>query len=191
MEKLLLHACCAPCSPYVLEKLSGEYELSVLFYNPNIQAPEEYQLRLAEMRRLCASLGVRLIEGRYDPERYIERVGPLAVSGEGGERCSACFSLRLEEACRVAKETGASLVATTLTVSPHKNTSQVNRAGLEAARNAGIAFFDADFKKNDGWRISCRKAREYGFYRQDYCGCHFSKAESELRKNSHQTHRGG
>lgn len=191
MEHLLLHACCAPCAPDIIRKLAREYELTVFFYNPNIHGRDEYELRLREMRRLCDDLDVRLIEGAYDPERFFELVGPLAGSGEGGERCSACFRMRLEEAGRVAGETGAGIVATTLSVSPHKSTTQVNAEGRRAGGSRGIAFLEADFKKNDGYRKSCELSKEYGFYRQNYCGCTYSKAESERRKDSHKASRGG
>ena len=185
MKHLLLHSCCAPCSPYVIRKLAEEYRVTVFFYNPNIHGPAEYELRLTEIRRLCAALGVELIEGGYDPDRYFARVGPLAFSGEGGERCSECFRLRLEEACQIARQIGASVVATTLSVSPHKKTGQINSQGRSAAgKYEGLAFLEADFKKKEGYRISCELSREYGFYRQNYCGCIFSKAESERRDNT-------
>jgi len=168
-----------------------EYEVTVFFYNPNIHGPEEYELRLNEIRLLCRSLGLELIEGRYDPERFFSLVGPLASTGEGGERCAACFRLRLEESCRQASGIGATVVTTTLTVSPHKNAAVVNREGVEAARKLGLAFLEADFKKKNGYRISCELSREHGFYRQNYCGCTYSKAESDQRKNTLETHRRG
>jgi len=191
MKHLLLHVCCAPCSPYVISELAGEYRLSVFFYNPNIHGKQEYLLRLKEIRRLCRRLDVELIEGSYDTERFFELVGPLADSGEGGERCSACFRMRIEEAFRVAKKIGAELVATTLTVSPHKKAVQVNEAGRSVAEGEEIIWLEADFKKKDGYRLSCELAKEYDFYRQNYCGCTYSKAESERRSDSHKTHRGG
>lgn len=191
MRKLLLHSCCAPCSPHVIRTLAAEYDLTVLFYNPNIHGSGEYNLRLAEIRRLCADLNVPLIEGGYDTAEWFDRVGPFASSGEGGERCLVCYRLRLEEACREAKRIGAELVATTLTVSPHKPASRVNPQGVAAAGAAGITFLERDFKKQDGWRITCELSRQYDFYRQDYCGCTYSKAESEKRKISERTDRGG
>jgi len=191
MKHLLLHACCAPCSPYVISKLADQYRLTVLFYNPNIHGKQEYELRLGEMRRLCESLNLELIEGRYDPERFFKLVGPLADTGEGGERCSVCFRMRIEEAFRVARKIGAELVATTLTVSPHKKAAQVNQAGRSVAEDEEIVFLEADFKKKDGYRISCELAQKYDFYRQNYCGCTYSKAESERRPDSHKAHRHG
>ena len=184
MQKLLLHSCCAPCSPHVIRTLAAEYDLSVLFYNPNIHGAEEYNLRLAEVRRLCADLRVPLLEGRYDPKEWFDQIGPYASSGEGGERCSVCFRMRLEEACRTARRIGAELVATTLTASPHKQASRVNPQGITAAEAEGLTFLERDFKKQDGWRITCELSKQYDFYRQDYCGCTYSKAESEKRKNS-------
>ncbi len=191
MKHLLILTCCAPCSPYVIRKLADEYCLTVFFYNPNIHPQQEYKLRLGEIRRLCKNLDVKLIEGRYDPERFFELVGPLADTGEGGERCSVCFRMRIEEAFRVAKKIGAEVVATTLTVSPHKKAARVNAVGRSVAQGEEIAFLEADFKKKDGYRISCELAKEYDFYRQNYCGCTYSKAESERRPDSHKTHRCG
>jgi predicted adenine nucleotide alpha hydrolase (AANH) superfamily ATPase len=181
MKRLLLHACCAPCAPHVIRKLKEEYLLTVFFYNPNIHGRREYDLRLKEIRRLCAVCNVPLIEGSYDPARFFDLVGPLADTGEGGERCSVCFRLRLEETCRIARITGAEVVATTLTISSHKNAFQVNSQGLQAAARYRIDFLDTDFKKKDGYLISCEAAKKHGFYRQNYCGCTFSKDERGRR----------
>lgn len=188
VKHLLLHACCAPCSPYVFESLSREYKVTVFFYNPNIQGPEEYKLRLEEIQRLCEALQLRLIEGPYDPERFFERVGPLEHTGEGGQRCGQCFQLRLEETFRIADRIGADLVGTTLSVSPHKNAGQINRAGqLAAADGEGVVFLEADFKKQDGYRKTCEMARVYDFYRQDFCGCSFSRKERRAREDAQRT----
>ena len=173
-KHLLLHACCAPCSPYVIRKLSEEYRVTVFFYNPNIHGLSEYELRCAEMRRLCRSLNVPMIEGDYDPERFFQLVGPLASTGEGGARCSVCFRMRLEKTCSLAKKLGMEVVATTLSVSPHKNTKQINLEGVRAAEREGVVFLEADFKKKDGFRLSCELAKPYNFYRQNYCGCVYS-----------------
>jgi len=183
MKHLLLHVCCAPCSPYLIRRLKEDHRLTVFFYNPNIHGRREYDLRLKEIRRLCGDCNVPLVEGRYDPARFFETVGPLADSGEGGRRCSACFRLRLEETFRRARAVGADLVATTLTVSPHKKAALVNPEGLRSAGRYGVAFLEADFKKKDGYHISCEMAKEYNFYRQDYCGCTFSKNERGRRQN--------
>ena len=181
MKHLLLHACCAPCSVHVIRTLQQENRLTVFFYNPNIHGRREYDLRLKEMRRLSDTAKVPFIEGRYDPARFFETVGPLASTGEGGERCSVCFRMRLGETFRTAKVLGADLVATTLSVSPYKKTSQVNIEGLRSAERYGLKFLEADFKKKDGYRISCEMAKKYDFYRQDYCGCIFSKNERGQR----------
>ena len=181
MKHLLLHACCAPCSVHVIRTLQQENRLTVFFYNPNIHGRREYDLRLKEMRRLSDTAKVPFIEGRYDPARFFETVGPLASTGEGGERCSVCFRMRLDETFRTAKVLGADLVTTTLSVSPHKKTSQVNLEGLRSAERYGLKFLEADFKKKDGYRISCEMAKKYDFYRQDYCGCIFSKNERGQR----------
>ena len=180
MKHLLLHACCAPCSPYVIRKLQEEYRVTVFFYNPNINGEDEYRLRLEEIRRLCRQWGVELVEGPYDPDKFYKRVGHLAHTGEGGERCRECFQLRLEETGRTARRIGAEVIATTLTVSPHKKADQVNAAGAAAAEmDEQVVFLEADFKKKDGYRISGELSREFGFYRQNYCGCTFSRLERE------------
>jgi predicted adenine nucleotide alpha hydrolase (AANH) superfamily ATPase len=169
----------------VLKQLGEQYRLTVFFYNPNIHGPDEYELRLAEIKRLCEELSIPLIEGPYDPERWLERVGPLRETGEGGALCEECFQLRLEETFRIADRIGADLVATTLSVSPHKSAAQINRAGRRASADGeGVLFLDADFKKQDGYRKTCELAREYNFYRQDFCGCSFSRAEREGRKGA-------
>ncbi|MEA2062886.1 MAG: epoxyqueuosine reductase QueH [Gemmatimonadota bacterium] len=187
MKRLLLHACCAPCSPYVIGKLKEKYLVTVFFYNPNIHGRREYGLRLKEMRRLCTDCRVPLIEGRYDPSSFFSLVGPLAGSGEGSVRCSACFRLRLEETMRTARMLGAEAAASTLTVSPHKKASRVNPEGLGAAGRFGLTFLDEDFKKNNGYHMTCQLSRPYRFYRQDYCGCIFSKQERDRRKTTHKT----
>lgn len=180
MKHLLLHACCAPCSPYVIRKLQEEYQVTVFFYNPNIHGEAEYRLRLEEIQRLCRQWGVELVEGPYEPERFFKRVGRLATSGEGGERCLECFQLRLEVTSRTAEQIGADLIATTLSVSPHKKAAQVNAAGAAATENSErVVFLEADFKKKEGYRISGELSKEFGFYRQNYCGCTFSRMERE------------
>jgi len=180
LKHLLLHACCAPCSPYVIRKLQEEYRVTVFFYNPNIHGEVEYKLRRDEIRRLCREWGVELIEGKYDTEKFFKRVGRLASSGEGGERCRECFQLRLEETFLNAERIGAEVIATTLTVSPHKKAEQVNAAGKAAtAQSERVIFLEEDFKKKDGFRISSELSKEFDFYRQSYCGCIYSRMERE------------
>ena len=176
--KLLLHACCAPCSSYVLEYLSAYFEITVFFYNPNIYPPQEYETRIAEERRLIGEMPfrnpVRLLEGTYDPERFFEAVKGLEDEPEGGARCWQCFRLRLEEAARQAKAGGYDYFTTSLTISPLKNADTLNAIGEQLGRDYGIAYLSSDFKKRDGYKRSIRLSEEYGLYRQNYCGCVFS-----------------
>jgi predicted adenine nucleotide alpha hydrolase (AANH) superfamily ATPase len=154
--------------------------VTVFFYNPNIHGEAEYNLRLDEIRRLSREWGVELIEGEYDTDKYFRRVGRLAHTGEGGERCRQCFQLRLEESLHTAERIGAEVIATTLTVSPHKKAEQVNAAGKAATEDSErVIFLEADFKKKDGFRISSELSKEFDFYRQDYCGCIYSRLERD------------
>lgn len=182
---LLLHSCCAPCSSYVLETLSKDFKITVFYYNPNIYPEEEYWTRVKEqqefIRRLPTVHPVSFIEGNYDKERFYQAVKGLEKIPEGGERCFACFRLRLKEAVRVAKEGGFDYVTTTLTISPMKNAAKLNEIGEEEAKEAGIAWLPSDFKKKNGYKRSTELSKEYGMYRQDYCGCVFSLRERDVR----------
>ena len=183
-ESLLLHCCCAPCSPHVIRSLKERFELTVYFYNPNIHGTAEYTRRLQEMRRLCDSEDVKLIEGDYDPRVFFERIDPYSDTGERGRRCSECFRLRLETTAKAASEMAIAQITTTLTVSPHKRSAQVFAAAKEALKKIeGVEFLEEDFKKKDGFRKACLLSEAYGFYRQDYCGCTYSRMESEQRKS--------
>lgn len=175
MKKLLLHSCCGPCSTQVIDVLKNDYELTILYYNPNIDTEEEYAHRLSEQRRYCEAVGVKVIEVGYQPGDYLEAVKGLEAEPEGGSRCEVCFRLRLAKTARLAKELGFDLFATTLTVSPHKNSIVINRVGKEIEAAEHIEFLDGNFKKQDGYKKSIEFAREYNLYRQNYCGCKFSK----------------
>lgn len=182
---LLLHSCCAPCSSYVLEYLSQYFQITVLYYNPNIYPEEEYRKRVAEERRLIEEMGekgvflypVRLIEGRFDSREFYDAVRGLEQIPEGGERCAACFRLRLEEAAGIAG--GFDYFTTTLTISPLKNAQVINEIGEELAAEYHVKWLPCDFKKRNGYKRSIELSAEYGLYRQDYCGCIFSKRERE------------
>ena len=182
LPKLLLHACCAPCTPHVYDLLSGEYDVRAFFYNPNIFPEEEYNRRLEELRRFCGDKDIPLIEGNYDKEKWAEAIRGLEEEPEGGRRCAKCFEMRLAEVAHRAEAEGCSHFTTTLTVSPHKNAEAINRIGRAIGRaageRAGVEFLEKDFKKKDGYKISCDLSRERGFYRQDYCGCEYSMRES-------------
>lgn len=180
---LLLHSCCAPCSSYVLEYLSQHFLITVLYYNPNIYPEEEYARRVAEQKRLISQMPlsrpVRLIEGRFDSREFYDAVRGLEHIREGGERCHACFRLRLREAARAAASGNFDYFTTTLTISPLKNAAVLNEIGESLAREYHVAWLPSDFKKKNGYKRSTQLSAEYGLYRQDYCGCIFSKRERE------------
>ena len=188
--KLLLHACCAPCSSYCMEFLRNFFDVTVFFYNPNITEEAEYKKRVLEEKRLIGEYNklegrkIEIMEGDYKPSDFFEAVKGFEDCREGGERCRKCFELRLSETARVAKDNGFDFFTTTLTISPLKNADVLNEVGEAAGKAAGIAFLPSDFKKKEGYKRSIELSREYGLYRQDYCGCSFSKAQRELEKNS-------
>lgn len=184
---LLLHACCAPCSSYVLEYLAQYMQITVFFYNPNITRTEEYRKRVEEEKRLIRELPakypVAFLEGSYEPEQFFEAVKGLEKEPEGGKRCEVCFKLRLEEAARIAAENGGfDFFTTSLTISPLKNADLLNEVGEAAGEKYGIPFLPSDFKKKNGYKRSIELSREYDLYRQDYCGCIFSERERQLQK---------
>ncbi len=180
---LLLHACCAPCSSYVLEYLSEFFSITLFFYNPNITEEEEYRKRVAEAKRLISEMPlknpVKFLEGRYDPERFFEIAKGLEVVPEGGARCFECYRLRLREAADIAAENGFDYFTTTLSISPLKNAQKLNEIGGEEAERAGVPYLFSDFKKREGYKRSIQLSAQYGLYRQNYCGCIYSRNESE------------
>ena len=178
--RLLLHACCAPCSSYVLEYLSKYFYITVLYYNPNISPEEEYGKRAAELKRLIEELPaeheIRLIAGRYEPERFYELARGLEREQEGGERCLRCYRLRLAEAAGQALAGGFDYFTTTLSISPLKDAQKLNAIGRELSEQYGVAYLYSDFKKKDGYKRSIELSQEYRLYRQDFCGCVYSRA---------------
>lgn len=185
MPSLLLHACCAPCSSACLEYLSGHFDITVFYFNPNISPQSEFEKRLAEEERLLSELpleGVKLIAGQYDYSRFLDISKGLEDCPEGGERCFRCYRLRLEETARLAKERGFDYFCTTLTISPLKNAEKLNKIGYEAAEKYGVAWLPSDFKKKEGYKRSIELSHQYNLYRQDFCGCAFSRAEAEKRR---------
>lgn len=180
--KLLLHSCCAPCSSYVLEYLSNYFEITLLYYNPNIFPKEEFDYRLNEQRRLISELTVRnpirLIEGRYEPQEFFDIAKGLEKTPEGGERCFKCYRLRMEEAASVAVKEDCDYFTTTLSISPLKNAEKINSIGEELEALYGIKHLTSDFKKNDGYKRSIELSKEHNLYRQNYCGCIYSKPVS-------------
>lgn len=183
---LFLHSCCAPCSSYVLEYLWQYFRIKVFYYNPNITEDEEYRKRVEEQKRLIAAYNeeipaggyhIDVIEGDYEPERFFEISKGLEQCPEGGERCFACYALRLHETARRAKAGGYDYFTTTLSISPLKNAVKLNEIGERLSQEYGVAWLPSDFKKRDGYKRSIELSREYGLYRQDYCGCVYSRRE--------------
>lgn len=177
--KLLLHICCAPCSTHVFRTLAEEFEVVGYFYDPNIQPGEEYEARLRDAQKFTKLFGLRLISGEYDLRHWNDSVAGFEKEKEGGERCKICYRLRLARAAAAAGDEGCEYMATTLTVSPHKKASVINPIGEEEAGRFGVKFYDADFKKKDGFKKSCQLSEEFGLYRQNYCGCIYSLREGE------------
>lgn len=189
-QRLFLHSCCAPCSSYVLEYLSQYFQITVFYYNPNITASAEYLKRVEEQKRLIEIFNgqgnrfpIAVMEGDYEPEAFLDMSKGLEDCPEGGERCFQCYSLRLAETAKRAKEQGADYFATTLTISPLKNAQKLNELGEKFATQYQIAWLPSDFKKKNGYKRSIELSAEYDLYRQDYCGCAFSKAERERQKS--------
>lgn len=179
--RLLLHSCCAPCSSAVLEYLSQHLAITVFYFNPNIFPEEEFLHRIAEQKRLISELPcknpVEFIDHGWQSERFYASVKGLEHIPEGGERCFACYRLRLEETAKLAAETGFDFFTTTLSVSPYKNADKLNEIGEELAEKYGVKHLPSDFKKKDGYKRSIQLSAEYSLYRQDYCGCVFSQKE--------------
>ena len=175
--KLLLHACCGPCSSAVLEKLCRYFEITVLYYNPNTWPAEEYYRRGEELKKFVAQahpLGVTVIEDHYDPQEFYTAVQGLENEPERGGRCTVCYRLRMGRAAQYAKEHGFDWFTTTLSISPHKDAARINQIGQELEAEFGIRHLPSDFKKQNGYLRSLQLSEEYGLYRQDYCGCEFS-----------------
>lgn len=173
--RLLLHSCCGPCSTAVLERLSEQFDVTLHFYNPNIQPAEEYIKRLDAQREVCRRLGIPIIEEPYDDGEFLAAAAGLEAEPEGGRRCAECFRLRLQKTAEAARAGSYDCFTTTLTVSPHKNAPLINELGRQAAERCGVPFWPSDFKKRDGYKRSIELSKEYGLYRQNYCGCLFSK----------------
>lgn len=184
--ELLIHSCCAPCSSYVLEYLSKYFCITDFYYNPNIQSDSEYRRRADELKRLIEKMPlsnpVMFVEGEYDPKSYTEAIRGLEKEPEGGARCEVCFRLRLEEAAREAANRNIEYFTTTLTISPMKDVVLLNKLGEEAAEKYGVKFLPSEFRKKGGYLRSIELSKEYDLYRQDYCGCVYSKVEMEKRR---------
>ena len=199
-KSLLLHSCCAPCSSYVLSYLRSYFDITLFYYNPNITDEREYRKRVVEQQRLIMELNqngkseaadgsntyaasIQFMEGTYQPEKFYEIAKGLEMCPEGGERCFRCYELRLREAAEVAREGGFDYFTTTLTISPLKNAEKLNEIGERISKEYGVAFLPSDFKKKNGYKRSIEFSKEYDLYRQDFCGCAYSKAERERQKH--------
>ena len=188
--KLLLHSCCAPCSSAILEFLQNYFDITVYFYNPNITFEEEYYKRLNEQREYHEKRGysIKVIGGNYNPkEDFFKQVKGLEDRKEGGERCFKCYTLRMEATAQKAKELGFDYFSTVLSISPLKNAQWINEIGEKLSEKYGIKFLNGDFKKKNRYLRSTEISREYELYRQDYCGCVFSKMEREAKEKEKLT----
>jgi Uncharacterized protein conserved in bacteria len=188
LPKLLLHVCCAPCSSYVLNYLSKYFHIILLFYNPNIEPEEEYQKRKAELLRLREELqldeSVKIMDCAYNPREFRAIARGMENEQEGGERCRRCYRLRMEEAAKTAKKINCDYFTTTLTISPMKNAQIINEIGEGLAEIYGVKHLPSDFKKKEGYKKSIQLSKEYNLYRQDFCGCEFSKKQRETQKEN-------
>lgn len=197
--RLLLHSCCAPCSSYVMEYLREYFDLTVFYYNPNITEDEEYRHRLQEQKRLIEAFNrqaeaegmpggasarlIRVIEGDYEPALFFAAAKGLEDCPEGGERCRHCYRLRLERTARLAAAEGFDCFTTSLTISPMKNAARLNEIGEALGEKYGVPFLPSDFKKKNGYKRSIELSQKFGLYRQNYCGCVYSRRDAQRREN--------
>lgn len=183
LPSLLLHGCCAPCSSACLEYLNKYFDITLFFYNPNILPRAEFDKRLLEAKRLINEMpfenDVKIIDGEYDYSRFLDIARGLESVPEGGERCFKCYALRLEETARLAKELGFDYFCTTLSISPLKNSQKINEIGFKIADKYGVKWLPSDFKKKEGYKRSIELSRQYNLYRQNFCGCVYSKKEEK------------
>lgn len=174
MKKLLLHSCCGPCSTVVIERLKDRFDVTVFYFNPNIEPREEYEKRKQEQKKVCDFWGVPFVDGDYDNSGWRQFVAGLEAEREGGKRCEKCFVYRLKETAQTAKSQNFDIFATTLSVSPHKNSDLINSVGQMISNEVGIEFLPESFKKKDGYLRSIQISKNLNLYRQNYCGCSFS-----------------
>lgn len=179
--KLLLHSCCAPCFSYVYELLESQYSVVPFFYNPNIAPAGEYNKRFNELKKFCDVKKIKLFTGDYDARRWTSLVKEQRFAGERSVRCRLCIEIRLRKSFEIAAANNTDIVATSLSISPHKDTEMINNIGKNLSLEFGIDFLEADFKKDDGFKKSLQLSKTYGFYRQNYCGCIYSKLERDKK----------
>ena len=186
VPRLFLHSCCAPCSSYVLEYLSEYFEITVFYYNPNIFPEAEFEKRIHEQEKLIRELPakhtIQFQAGNYDSEKFYEMAKGLERIPEGGERCFKCYELRLRETAKLAKEGDYEYFTTTLSISPLKNAQKLNEIGERLTGEYGVSYLVSDFKKKNGYKRSTELSKIYGLYRQNYCGCIYSKNQREREK---------
>lgn len=187
---LLLHCCCAPCSSYVLETINNYFDITVLYYNPNISPVEEFNKRYNELKKLVKETNledkINFLEVEYNNEEFEEIAKGLENEPEGGARCTKCYYLRLEMTARIAKKHNFDYFTTTLSISPYKDAEKLNKIGEVLEKKYNIKHLYADFKKKNGYKRSIELSKIYGLYRQDYCGCRFSKEERDKRVGSNE-----
>ncbi len=183
---LLLHACCAPCASYVIEYLSDFFEITLFYYNPNISPKSEYDFRLKELERLCAehpkARGIKILPSDYNDAEFYSAVKGMELLPEGDKRCRVCYELRLKKTAEAAKANGFDFFTTTLTISPYKNAAWLNEIGKELEKEFSVSYLFSDFKKKNGYKRSIELSKEYNLYRQDFCGCAYSKRDAEIRR---------
>lgn len=183
-SSLLLHACCAPCSSFVLERLGNFFSITILYYNPNITDSDEYEKRLEEVKRFSMNFKtkypVKVIAGRYDPKEFFGISKGLEKEAERGKRCYKCYEMRLKETALIAKEKGYDYFTTTLSISPYKDANWINEIGINLEKEYNTNFLYSDFKKKNGYKRSIELSKEYDLYRQDYCGCVYSLRDNIL-----------
>lgn len=190
--KLLVHSCCAPCSSYVLEYLNDYFDITVLYYNPNISPKEEYEKRKAEQIRFIherfsddnTNNKVSFMDCDYESEKYTKIAKSLEKEPEGGMRCVECFRLRLDKTAELAKLYGFDYFVTTLSISPLKNAQLINRIGSEISEKYGVSYLPSDFKKREGYKRSIELSKKYGLYRQNFCGCVYSKIQADKNESN-------
>ena len=184
---LLLHCCCAPCSSYCLEQLVDVFDVTLYFYNPNITPEKEYIFRADELERLVCEMGlgesVDIINEKYNSDEFYNYIKGLENEAEGGPRCKRCYELRLERSAEYAKEHKFDYFTTTLSISPYKNAAWLNEIGGALGERYGVEYLFSDFKKKNGYKRSCELSEKYSLYRQDYCGCEFSKRERKEKND--------
>lgn len=178
-KTILMHSCCGPCSTACIERLKDYFDITVLYYNPNIEPIDEYNKRKETQKSVLKKLNIKYMDCDYDNETFRLLTKELKNEPEGGRRCTVCFSLRLKETAKRAKENDFDYFTTTLTVSPHKNSELINKLGIEIGEKVGVKFLVADFKKREGYKRSIELSKEFDLYRQNYCGCLYSKSDNE------------